>query len=582
MSILETINQPADLRDYSVAELQQLAEEIRHVLLTKVSTTGGHVGPNLGSVELTIAWHRVFNSPQDKLIFDVSHQSYTHKILTGRKQAWLDPDHYHDVSGFTEPRESKHDFFTIGHTSTSVGLASGLALARDDQNTHDHVTAVIGDGAMSGGLAYEALDNAAALNRQLLIVVNDNQWSIAENHGGIYQNLAELRKTNGEAPNNLFKALGLDYRYVDNGNDIQSLIDAFEAVKAIDHPLVLHINTQKGRGFNPALENEEAWHWHVPFNLPDGSPKHVSTGENYWDLILADLDEHVQHGAPIYAMNAAVPGGFHLKDWAAKYPKRYIDVGIAEQESITLAAGMAKGGLRPVVFHSATFLQRAYDQLSHDLGINSLPVVMLINGGRISGGDPTHQADLDQAELANIPNLTYLAPTTKEDLIAQLDWALAQTDGPVAIRVPSNGVHSDPLAPDFAPTKMHILHHGTQVALMGLGSMRPLAETVLGKLSAQGIDATLIDPRSTNTLAPEDLDQLRGFHKLVVTMEEGTLDGGFGQKIAAYYGPTDVNVLTLGAQRRFNHNETREALLKEFNLTPDTATQAILSALKEI
>lgn len=582
MSILATINQPADLRKHSVADLQQLAKEIRQLLLTKVSVTGGHVGPNLGAVELTIAWHTVFDSPHDKIVFDVSHQSYTHKILTGRKLAWLDPDHYHDVSGFTEPRESEHDFFTIGHTSTSVGLASGLALARDAAHTNDHITAMIGDGSLSGGLAYEALDNAAVLNRQLLIVVNDNQWSIAENHGGIYQNLAELRKTNGQSANNLFKALGLDYRYVANGNDIQSLIDAFESVKAIDHPLVLHINTQKGRGFKPALADEEAWHWHTPFNLPDGSPKQVATGKNYWDLILADLDEHVQHGMPIYAMNAAVPGGFHLKDWAAKYPKRYIDVGIAEQESITLAAGMAKGGLRPVVFHSATFLQRAYDQLSHDLGINALPVVMLINGGRISGGDPTHQADLDQAELANIPNLTYLAPTTKEDLLAQLDWALAQTEGPVAIRVPSNGVHSDPLASDFAPTKMHILHHGTQVALMGLGSMRPLAEAVLGQLAAKGIDATLIDPRSTNTLDAEGLDQLRGFHKLVVTMEEGTLDGGFGQKIAAYYGPTDVSVLPLGAARRFNHNETRDALLTEFKLTPDTATQAILDALKEI
>jgi 1-deoxy-D-xylulose-5-phosphate synthase len=288
--------------------------------------------------------------------------------------------------------------------------------------------------------------------------------------------LAELRKTNGKAPNNLFKALGLDYRYVADGNDIQSLIDAFEAVKDIDHPLVLHINTQKGRGFKPALENEEAWHWHVPFNLPDGSPKHVSTGENYWDLILNDLDEHVQHGVPIYAMNAAVPGGFHLKDWAAKYPKRYIDVGIAEQESITLAAGMAKGGLRPVVFHSATFLQRAYDQLSHDLGINSLPVVMLINGGRISGGDPTHQGDLDQAELSNIPNLTYLAPTTKEDLLRNLTgrWHKLTDLSPSASQATACTLIR--LAPDFAPTKMHVLHHGTQVALMGLGSMRPLAE----------------------------------------------------------------------------------------------------------
>ncbi|WP_390405275.1 1-deoxy-D-xylulose-5-phosphate synthase [Lacticaseibacillus jixiensis] len=580
MSILETIQQPSDLRTHSVAELTQLAEEIRQALLTKLSNTGGHVGPNLGAVELTIAWHYVFDSPHDKIVYDVSHQSYTHKILTGRKQAFLDPAHYHDVSGFTEPRESEHDFFTIGHTSTSVGLAAGLVLARDAKHSHDHITALIGDGSLSGGLAYEALDNAAVLNRQLLIIVNDNQWSIAEDHGGIYQNLKALRDSEGQAPDNLFKALGLDYRYEAQGNDIGALIKALEAVKDLDHPVVLHVNSQKGRGYAPALANEEGWHWHQPFNLADGSLKHPAQGVNYWDLIFADLDHQVQAGKPIYAMNAAIPGSFHLKNWAAKYPKRYIDVGIAEQVSITLAAGMAKGGLRPVVFHSATFLQRAYDQLSHDLGINELPVVLLINGGRISGGDPTHQADLDQAELANIPNLKYLAPSAKEDLLAQLDWALEQTSGPVAIRVPSNGVHSDPLAADFAPEQMHVLHHGSHVALMGLGSMRPLAEEVAGRLSQHGIDATVIDPRSTNTLDVAGLEQLRGLHQLVVTMEEGTLDGGFGQKIAAYFGPTDVKVLPLGAKRQFNHNETREALLTQFNLTPETATQAILDALK--
>lgn len=582
MSILETIASPADLRQHSMAELTTLAAEIRTALLTKLSATGGHVGPNLGDVELTIAWHYVFDSPHDKIIWDVSHQSYTHKLLTGRKQAFLDPDHYHDVTGFTEPRESPHDFFTIGHTSTSIGLASGLALARDAAGTHDHITAVIGDGALSGGLAYEALNNAAVLNHQLLIVVNDNQWSIAENHGGLYQNLKLLRDTFGQAANNGFKALGLDYTYEANGNDVAVMIAAFQAAKACDHPLVLHVNTQKGRGFAPALANEEAFHWHAPFHLSDGSALHPATGENYPDIILAALERQLQTGKPIYTINAAIPGGFHLKDWQAAHPDRYIDVGIAEQMSITLAAGMAKGGLRPVVFEAATFLQRAYDQLSHDLGINALPVVVLVRGGQITGGDPTHQADLDAGMLSNIPNITYLAPTGKEELVAMLDWALAQPHGPIAIRIPAGPVTSAPLAADWSATHQHVIHHGQEVALMAVGSLLPLAQQVAAGLLAHHIDATLIDPRSLNTLDTAGLEQLRGAHRLVVTFEENSLDGGFGQKVAAYFGPSNMAVLTLGAKREFNHELTRQALLQADQLTPETATQAILTALSQL
>ncbi|WP_125704105.1 1-deoxy-D-xylulose-5-phosphate synthase [Lacticaseibacillus daqingensis] len=578
--LLEQIDSPKDLKQLPAAQLPALAQEIRQVLLNKVSVTGGHVGPNLGVVELTIAFHRVFDSPTDKVVWDVSHQSYPHKILTGRKQAWLDPAHYEDVSGFTAPEESPHDFFTIGHTSTSIGLATGMALARDHRHEPGNIVAVIGDGSLSGGLAFEALNNAAVLAHNLIIVVNDNGMSIAENHGGLYANLKLLRDTNGQAELNFFKAMGLDYRYEPNGNDVAAMTAAFTAVKDTDHPVVLHVHTEKGLGYAPAVADKEQWHWHVPFDLATAQPLRPRTGVSYLGLIRAQLAARIAaHNAPIYAINAAIPGSFGLKDFAAQYPERYIDVGIAEQESITLAAGMAQQGLRPVVFHSGTFLQRAYDQLSHDLGINRLPAVLILTGGAVSGGDPTHQGTFDIPMLANIPNLTYLTPTTQEELTAQLDWALTQTAGPVAIRVPAHGVQSAPLDPAFAPLTPHVLHQGQTVALLALGSMLPTAQTVATQLLAHGIDATLVDPRSANAWQAADLLPLGTAHRLIVTLEEGSLDGGFGQKVAALFGPTATRVLPFGAKRQFNARETTQALLQRDQLTPDLITTAILAQL---
>lgn len=449
--ILATIDQPADLKRRSLPELTQLADELRHVLLNKVSQTGGHVGPNLGVVELTIAFHTIFDSPVDKVVWDVSHQAYTHKIL--RKQAWLDPAHYDDVSGYTAPEESPHDYFNIGHTSTSIALATGMAVARDIEGKTGNVMAVIGDGSLSGGLALEGLNIAATLKSNLIILVNDNGMAIAEDHGGIYQNLRELRESNGTSSHNLFKDFGLDYRYVENGNDLETMLTAFKAVKDIDHPIVLHVHTEKGHGYQPAIDNKEAFHWHVPFDLASGATLHPNTGETYTDVIHATLEDELAAETPITAITAAVPGTYDLKRFGRKHPHRYFDVGIAEQESITFAAGQAQQGLRPIVFHSGTFLQRAYDQLSHDLGINKLPVTIMVAGGRINAGDPTHQGIFDVAMLSNIPNLTYLAPTTKEELRAMMHWALHQNNGPVAIRVPSNDVQSAPLQ-DFDALKM--------------------------------------------------------------------------------------------------------------------------------
>lgn len=578
--ILATIDQPADLKKRSLPELTQLADELRHVLLNKGSQTGGHVGPNLGVVELTIAFHTIFDSPVDKVVWDVSHQAYTHKILTGRKQAWLDPAHYDDVSGYTAPEESPHDYFNIGHTSTSIALATGMVVARDIEGKTGNVMAVIGDGSLSGGLALEGLNIAATLKSNLIILVNDNGMAIAEDHGGIYQNLRELRESNGTSSHNLFKDFGLDYRYVENGNDLETMLTAFKAVKDIDHPIVLHVHTEKGHGYQPAIDNKEAFHWHVPFDLASGATLHPNTGETYTDVIHATLEDELAAETPITAITAAVPGTYDLKQFGRKHPHRYFDVGIAEQESITFAAGQAQQGLRPIVFHSGTFLQRAYDQLSHDLGINKLPVTIMVAGGRINAGDPTHQGIFDVAMLSNIPNLTYLAPTTKEELRAMMHWALHQNNGPVAIRVPSNDVQSAPLQ-DFDALKMHTVHMGRQVALMGVGSIFPLAATVQQQLAAHGIDATLIDPRDISDPDTATLAQLKNGHQLVVTIEEASLSGGFGEKVSRYYGDSEMRVLNFGAAKRFNDRETTTELKHEFQLTPEQIVTAITAQLAQ-
>ncbi len=534
----------------------------------------------MGVVELTIAFHTIFNSPIDKVVWDVSHQSYTHKILTGRKEAWLDPKHYDDVSGYTAPEESPHDYFNIGHTSTSIALATGMASARDLQGKSGNVMAVIGDGSLSGGLALEGLNIAATLKSNLIILVNDNGMAIAKDHGGLYEGLKELRETNGQSSHNLFKAMGLDYRYVENGNDIQTMLNAFREIKDIDHPIVLHVHTEKGHGYQPAIDHKEAFHWHVPFDLATGKTLHPTTGETYNDVIHMELEKEItENNTPITAITAAIPGSYDLKRFSQKYPERYFDVGIAEQESISFAAGQAKQGLRPIVFHSGTFLQRAYDQLSHDLGINKLPVTIMVSGGSISAGDPTHQGIFDIAMLSNIPGLTYLAPTTKEELTAMMHWALHQNVGPVAIRVPSNGVHTATLN-NFNAHKMNILHQGKQVAILGVGSLLPLAQTVQQQLVSKNIDATIVDPRDISELDSETLTDLEQDHQLVITLEEASLSGGFGEKVSRFYGNTAVHVLNFGAAKRFNDRETTAELWREFKLTPEQIVSEVMTNLK--
>ena len=570
--LLNEVNEPSDIKDMSLDELKQLATEMRQLVLERDAKIGGHVGPNLGVMELTIAFHYVFDSPHDKVIWDVSHQSYAHKMLTGRKLGFLDPDHYEDITGFTSPEESAHDFFEIGHTSTSISLAVGMAQARDlmKPQSHNNVMAVIGDGSLSGGLAFEGLNNAAKLNSNLIILVNDNQMSIDENQGGLYKGLKELWDTNGESPNNIFKFMGLDYKYVADGNDLQTMIDTFKEIKDIDHPIVLHVNTLKGKGYEPAVEEKMKYHWRTPFDLKTGEDKVKVSGESYSDAVLAELDKQIAADKPVVAINAGIPGVFDLGKFKAKHPDRYYDVGIAEQDSITTAVAMAQAGARPVVFQNSTFLQRAYDQLIHDMALNDAPVVMIVRGGSISESSATHQGTFDISMISDLPNIEYLAPTNVEEMISMLRWAINQTDEPVVIRQPEKPLlHGTPTQDDYSTIKYGIAHRGSEVAIMAVGDFWELGERVRKELQDKlNIDATLINPKSVTGIDSDVLHHLAENHDVVVTLEDGVLSGGFGETIARYYGPKGMKVLNFGAPREFADNVPTEVLYEWYHLTP--------------
>lgn len=568
--LLNEVNEPEDIKPMSLDELKQLATEMRQLILERDEKIGGHVGPNLGIVETTLALHYVFNSPHDKIVWDVSHQCYAHKMLTGRKQGFLDPDHYDEVSGFTAPEESDHDFFKVGHTSTSVALADGLAIARDKLGKTDNVIAVIGDGSLSGGLAFEGLNNAAKLQSNLIIVVNDNNMSIDENQGGLYKGLKELRDTHGQSANNIFKFMGLDYRYVEDGNDLSEMIKVFKNVKDIDHPIVLHVHTLKGKGFKPAEENEMEYHWRGPFDPQTGKSTEPAAKESYSAAVVDELEKQVAAGVPIMAMNAAIPGMFDLKRFQAKYPDNYWDSGIAEQECVTSAVAMATRGIRPVVFMNSTFLQRAYDQLVHDVALNDAPIVMIVRGGTISDDSATHQGSLDISFIKNIPNLEYLVPTNLEEMMAMLKWAIKQTDTPILIRQPEKPViHGQASQTDYSNIDYNFAHHGNKVAIMAVGDFWQLGEHVRELMKQQlHIDASLINPESVTGIDQQDLHYLQEDHDLVVTLEDGTVHGGFGETVARYYGPTDMKVLSFGAPREFADNVPLNVLYEWYHLTP--------------
>lgn len=578
---IENINGPEDVKKLSVDQMHVLAQEMRDALLKRASIHGGHFGPNFGMVEATIALHYVFDSPKDKMVFDVSHQTYPHKMLTGRKDAYLYEEKYDDVSGYSNPAESEHDHFTIGHTSTSVSLACGLAKARDLNGKDGNVIAVIGDGSLSGGEALEGLDYAAELGGNLIIVVNDNDMSIAENHGGLYQNLKLLRETKGQAECNLFKAMGLDYVYVDEGNDVKTLIDTFTSVKDSKKAVVVHIKTLKGKGYALAEENKENWHWCMPFHIENGEPLMTMEGEDYSDVTAEYLLAKMKEDRSVVAITAATPAvmGFG-KDKREEAGKQFVDVGIAEETAVAFASGIAQNGGKPVYGVYSSFVQRTYDQLSQDLCINNSPATLIIYAASVYGmNDVTHLGIFDIPMISNIPNLVYLAPTTKEEYLAMLDWSIAQTEHPVAIRVPGGELVSDGVAvtKDFSQLNTYeVTQKGSKVAVIGLGTFYPLAKEVAAKLKAEkNIDATLINPYYITGVDEVLLEELKRDHDVVLTLEDGILDGGFGEKIARFYGNSDVKVYNYGLEKEFLDRYDVNEVLKENHLTAEQIVEDI-------
>lgn len=572
---LEHISSPSDVKKLSLDELKALCGEIRSALVEKLSRHGGHCGPNFGFVEATVALHYVFESPKDKIVFDVSHQTYPHKMLTGRAEAFLDPTHYDDVSGYSNPHESEHDHFTVGHTSTSVSLACGLAKGRDLKGEGGNVIAVIGDGSLSGGEALEALDYAAELGGNLIIIVNDNDMSIAENHGGIYGNLRLLRETGGRADCNLFRAMGLDYRFVADGNDLPSVIEALQAVKDIDHPVVVHLVTEKGKGFAPAEAHKEEWHYCAPFDRETFQPLMSTEGES-WESLTADfMMKKMQADPSVCMITSGTPTvlGF-TEDKRRLAGRQFIDVGIAEENAVALASGIAAAGGKPVYGVYSTFIQRTYDQLSQDLCINSSPATIIVAWASIYGmNDVTHLGIYDIPMMSNIPNLVYLAPTNRDEYLAMLDWSIEQNEYPVAIRMPVGPLtpSAEPVEKDFSRLNTyHVTHRGTRVAVLGLGSFFALAEQTAALLKKEaGIDATVINPRFITGLDEKLLRELAADHDVVITLEDGQLEGGFGEKIARFYGASDVRVLNYGVKKAFLDRYDPEEVARENHLTPE-------------
>lgn len=584
---IEKIKSPADLKKLDIEALKIVADETRQAVLNRVSKHGGHVGPNLGFVEATVALHYVFDAPKDKLVFDVSHQSYPHKILTGRAAGFLgDIDDMNAISGYSSPAESPiYDNFEVGHTSTSISLATGLQKARDIKGSDENIIAVIGDGSLSGGEAFEGLDEASELGTGIIIVVNDNEMSIAENHGGFYKNLRALRQSNGQCEHNWFKAWGFEYHYLEEGNDIARLIQVFKKVKGTQRPTVVHIHTEKGHGFAPAVEDKETWHWSMPFNITDGSLLNQPTGESYDRLFSDWMLREMKRDKTLIAVTAGTPtaAGFTpVKRREAG--AQHIDMGIAEEQAVAMISGMAKGGLHPVWTVYSTFIQRTYDQIAQDLCINSNPAVInVVGGGTASMNDITHICLFDIPMLCSIPNLIYLAPTTCEEYFAMLRWAIDQDRKPIAIRVPSNGVNhtAEPVDTEYSYTPQYkVTRQGSLVAIIAAGSFYQKGENVAEILAAKGINATLINPRYLNAVDAETLNSLKAEHSLVVTLEDGCKDGGFGERIASYYGTSDMKVLVSGVKKDLYDRYDLRQLLADNRLLDEQIVDDILAIIK--
>ena len=589
---IEKIKSPAFLKGLNLEELNIVADETRQAVLNRVSKHGGHVGPNLGFVEATVALHYVFDAPKDKLVFDVSHQCYPHKVLTGRASGFLgNVDDMNAISGYSSPAECpEYDNFEVGHTSTSISLATGLQKARDIKGTDENIIAIIGDGSLSGGEAFEGLDEASELGTGIIVIVNDNEMSIAENHGGIYKNLRALRESRGTCEHNWFKAWGFEYKYLEEGNNIEKLIEVFKSVKGADKPTVVHIHTEKGHGYAPAVANKEAWHWGLPFNLEDGSrPRKNDNGtipqtapqEDYGTLFSDWMLREMKQDKTLIAVTAGTPAaaGFTV-DKRNEAGKQHIDIGIAEEQAAAMISGMAKGGLHPVWTVYSTFIQRTYDQIAQDLCINSNPAVINVVGGGVNSmNDITHICLFDIPMLCSIPGLIYLAPTTCEEYFAMLRWAIQQDQKPVAIRVPNNSVvhTSEPIDTEYGyEPKYKVIRKGKNVAIIAAGSFFQKGENVARLLTENGINATLINPRYLNDVDTDTLEGLKTDHQLVVTLEDGCKDGGFGERIASFYGLSDMKVLVGGIKKGLYDRFDVNKLLSDNNLLDEQIVDEIL------
>ena len=592
---IEKIQSPADLKGMDIATLNIVADEVRQAVLNRVSKHGGHIGPNLGFVEATVALHYVFNAPEDKFVFDVSHQCYPHKVLTGRAAGFLgNVDDMNAISGYSSPAECpEYDNFEVGHTSTSISLATGLQKARDVKGTKENIIAVIGDGSLSGGEAFEGLDEASELGTGIIIIVNDNEMSIAENPGGIYKNLRALRESRGECEHHWCKAWGFEYKYLEEGNDIERLIEVFRSVKDTNRPTVVHIHTEKGHGYAPAVKNKEAWHWGMPFNLDDGSrPVRNADGtvpevkpcETYPELFSDWMLSEMKHDKTLIAVTAGTPtaAGF-TADKRKEAGSQHLDMGIAEEQAVAMISGMAKGGLRPVWTVYSTFIQRTYDQIAQDLCINSNPAVINVVGGGVNSmNDITHICLFDIPMLCSSPGLIYLAPTTCEEYFAMMRWAILQDKKPIAIRVPSNGVvhTTENVDEEYRyESKYKVMHEGSKVAIIAAGSFYQKGENVVRLLADKGIDATLVNPRYLNEVDADSLEALKTNHKLVVTLEDGCKDGGFGERIASYYGTSDMKVLVCGIKKGLYDRYDVEQLLKDNRLLDEQIVEDVLALI---
>lgn len=584
---LEKINSPEDVKRLSITEMKELSSEIRNVLLNRLSEKGGHIGPNLGVVELTVALHYVFNSPKDKMVYDVSHQSYVHKILTGRKEAFINLEKYKTVSGYSNPDESEHDFFKLGHTSTSISLACGLAKARDLKGDKDNIIAIIGDGSLSGGEAYEGLNNAAEAGTNMIIIVNDNEMSIAENYGGLYKNLRELRESEGKCECNFFKAMGLDYYYIKDGHSIDELVNTLSKVKDMDHPVVVHVHTIKGKGLEFAEKNKEQWHWGSPFEIETGKSKVANNNTNTYSNLTGEyLLNAMKEDKNVVAITSGTPTvlGFN-KERREEAGKQFVDVGIAEEHAVALASGIAANGGTPVYGVSSTFLQRTYDQLSQDLCINNNPATILVYSASVYGmNDVTHIGLFDIGLMSNIPNMVYLAPAFKEEYFKMLNWAMTQKEHPVAIRVPAMGVIESGIedTTDYSIlNKYQVTKAGSEVAIIALGDFYQLGESVAKKLSKENnIEATLVNPKYITGIDCELLESLKKEHKLVITLEDGILEGGFGEKISRFYGPSDMKVLNYGIKKEVLDRYIPDELMKKNRLTDIQIVEDIIKIIK--